>query len=114
MDDPRLELLTLKQVASRLKVGAKTVTRLVERGQLAAPRHPAGGRPCWFVGDVEVYLWRLLKGDFDGPQDDKSGQSGPDDDSSGQSGTGGGRSPTKPAKGGQAPKRPSQEGESDS
>lgn len=100
--DGRLELLTRKQVAQRLRVGVKTLDRLVERGHLAQPRRPGGGQPRWFAGDVDTYLWRLARGDFDP-------QVTPNEAETGQSESSVVKGGPKVVKGGQAPKRPSQD-----
>lgn len=58
------ELLQKKQVAARLNCSSRTIDRLVAEGKLARPSY-VGGRPCWAAMDVEVYLWRVLRRDFD-------------------------------------------------
>jgi excisionase family DNA binding protein len=61
------EWLTIKDVAARLKVHTKTVRRLVELGHLAPPRKVAGTILRWTARDVETYLYRLDRREFEKP-----------------------------------------------
>jgi predicted DNA-binding transcriptional regulator AlpA len=67
----RRRLLTARDVARQLEVSVRTVWRLVELGRLCKPRKQGTAR--WFQKDVDVYLWRLMRGDFD--EDDPAEQS---------------------------------------
>ena len=60
-------LLTVKQVAARLNCSEKTVHRLVAQGRLSRPRQLVRGVVRWLARDVEVYLYRLWRGDFEPP-----------------------------------------------
>ncbi len=77
LPDP-MELLTKEQVAQRLNCSTKTVDRMVKRGHLSKPRHLAPKEPRWFAQDLEVYRYRLLRGDFEG--DPQHGVPGPKTD----------------------------------
>ncbi len=57
--------LSLKRVSNILGLSERTVERMVEEGKLSRPRHKAGGQRVWFYGDVVVYRWRFLRGDFE-------------------------------------------------
>lgn len=65
---PRPRLIGIKRVAHLLNCSERTVYRLVEQGQLSAPRKLPGGQVRWFPADVKVYLYRLKRGDFEGVQ----------------------------------------------
>lgn len=60
----RPKLLTVKDVARLLDTSVRTVWRLVENGRISKPKR-LGGAARWFRKDVQVYFWRLMRGDFD-------------------------------------------------
>ncbi len=49
------ELLTLAEVAARLRVSRRTVERLIERGRIRAVR-PSPGRICVTARELDAYL----------------------------------------------------------
>lgn len=57
-DEP--QLLTLKQVASRLGVSEKTVRRLVRSGRFPEAVM-MGGSPRWHPEDVQSYVWMVTR-----------------------------------------------------
>lgn len=61
-------LLGLKEVSRMLGVSGKTVAKLVEIGRLAKPRTVHGKIKRWFPRDVETYLERLYRGEFEGEE----------------------------------------------
>lgn len=65
-------LLSVKEVAKRLDCSSAQVWRLVREGKLSKPVEHAGKR--WYAKDLEVYLWRLARGDFDAKPDDEAGK----------------------------------------
>ena len=51
--DPRTDLLTIREVAERLKVSVKTVRRLIQRGELEACQV---GRQ-WRVSEADLIIY---------------------------------------------------------
>jgi excisionase family DNA binding protein len=75
----RDRLLTLKQVAARLKVAEKTVERMVAEGTFPAGFHVGRKGAAklsrrWYERDVEAYHWLQARlGTPRPPSDEKSG-----------------------------------------
>ena len=67
------ELLRIEKVAEMLDVSESTVRRLVKDGRLPEPRH-IRSQARWFVHDVETYLRRLDRGEFEDTDAPKSCQ----------------------------------------
>lgn len=63
--DPAQKLLSWKEVARLLGVSLSTVRRLVDEKRLPRPKNVAPKTPRFFRRDVEIYLDRLQRGDFD-------------------------------------------------
>ncbi len=72
--DP-MALLSLKEVANRLGCSEKTVERLVLKGHFSRPRRLPSGKAIWFAKDIEVYQYRLLRGDFEEMEGKEAGDS---------------------------------------
>jgi excisionase family DNA binding protein len=53
------ELQTIDQIAQRMGVSARTVHRLIERGELRAVRLPAGRGQRVLESDYQAFLERL-------------------------------------------------------
>lgn len=88
-------LLTRADVRKLLKVSRRTMDRLISSGVLPAGR-TLGGSPRWFRADLESFLARLHRGDFEGaeinppaPAKKSEGQEGPTRARKGQSGPSG-------------------------
>ena len=66
---PSMQLLKLEDLAQRLGCSTATVRRLVRAGHLPPGRKllPEGDARRWFEQDLQVYLWRLARGEFDSP-----------------------------------------------
>lgn len=56
--------LTKKEVAAALGVSEKTLARLVSTHRLSKPKRQ-GKQHRWFEADVQIYLYRQARGDFD-------------------------------------------------
>lgn len=71
------KLLRIEKVAEMLDVSETTVKRLVKEGKLPKPRH-IRTQARWFVRDVENYLRRLDRGEFEGEDvpDDENASGG--------------------------------------
>ena len=57
----RQELITVKEVAARLSVTARTVWRWVAQGKLPRPLRLSAGCVRWWSGDVERFLEALSR-----------------------------------------------------
>ncbi len=66
------DLLTLKEVAHRLKVSERQVRELVHQRRLVRPVK-LGKANRWFAQDVASYEWLLARGFFEAPA--KAGES---------------------------------------
>lgn len=53
-----MELLTIEEVAARLKVSVSTVRGLIRDGEFPEPIHPTDGSSAWFLMDADAYLHR--------------------------------------------------------
>jgi predicted DNA-binding transcriptional regulator AlpA len=60
-------VLDIRDVALQLRSSESSVKRLVEAGQLRKPRHILT-KPVWFQADVDEYLRRLDRGEFEKPE----------------------------------------------
>lgn len=59
------KMLSIKDVQGALGIGERAVYQYVKEGRLLRPHHH-GGKPWWWKGDLEVYFYRLRRGDFEG------------------------------------------------
>lgn len=72
------ELLSLKEVASRLKVSEKTIRRMIKDGRFPDPVR-IGTSPLWHAKDCDAFIWltmRKVPRLLDGTEEIEEGQGG--------------------------------------
>ena len=57
--DPPPELYPADEVAKRLRIEKRTLTRLIEAGEFPRPQKPSPGVQVWSNEDIEYYRLRM-------------------------------------------------------